>query len=248
MTRIPFVAVALCAPAAFALADLRTPAAASVRAVALEHGPVARVARVVRSRGSLPRVSASLSPVARIASLAQAEVATAKSGLANRDRAAHMARGDGPAVLTSALMQTVPGDTAKILPDGYAAAPANAPAAVQQAIWAGNQLIGLPYVYGGGHGSFISYGYDCSGSVSFALAGGGLLTAPLDSGEFTVWASQGMGSWITVYANGGHAFAQIAGIRLDTSTAGQVNGLQGPRWRPLLADTSGYVARHPAGY
>jgi hypothetical protein len=142
----------------------------------------------------------------------------------------------------------VPGTLATILSDGYAAAPASAPPAVQQAIWAGNQLIGLPYVYGGGHQSFISDGYDCSGTVSYALHGGGLLSAPLDSGEFMGWGQPGVGAWITVYANSGHAFAQIAGIRLDTSSDGDPSGESGPRWRPLLTDTSGFVARHPEGY
>ena len=129
-----------------------------------------------------------------------------------------------------------------------AAAPAAAPAAVQQAIWAGNQLIGLPYLYGGGHQSFISDGYDCSGAVSYALHGGGLLSAPLDSGQLTGWGLPGPGDWITVYADAGHAFVQIAGIRLDTSSEGDPGGLGGPRWRPLLTDTTGFVARYPSGY
>jgi hypothetical protein len=119
---------------------------------------------------------------------------------------------------------------------------------VQQAIWAGNQLIGQPYAYGGGHGSFISDGYDCSGSVSFALHGGNLLSSPLDSSEFFGWARAGHGRWMTIYTSYGHAFLEIAGIRLDTSTAGDPNGLDGPRWRPLLASTAGYSPRHPAGY
>jgi hypothetical protein len=106
----------------------------------------------------------------------------------------------------------------------------------------------MPYVYGGGHGSFFAGGYDCSGTVSFALHGGDLLSAPLDSSEFYAFGASGHGRWLTVYTSPGHAFLEIAGIRLDTSTAGQLNGEQGPRWRPLLADTAGYTARHPAGY
>jgi len=154
----------------------------------------------------------------------------------------------GPAPLTAALMQTVPGTTAEILPDGYAAAPAAAPPAVQQAIWAGNQLIGLPYLYGGGHASFIAAGYDCSGAVSYALHGGDLLSATLDSTAFETWGLAGAGTWISVYTNPAHALLEIAGIRLDTSTAGDPNGLPGPRWRPLLASTTGYLARYPQGY
>jgi hypothetical protein len=145
-------------------------------------------------------------------------------------------------------MRTVHGDVARILPDGLAAAPAGAPPAVVQAIWAANQLVGLPYVYGGGHGSFISSGYDCSGSVSFALHGGGLLSAPMDSAQLFDWGRPGRGRWVTVYTSEGHAFVEIAGIRLDTSTAGDPDGLSGPRWRPLLSATAGYTARHPAGY
>jgi hypothetical protein len=154
----------------------------------------------------------------------------------------------GPAPLTAALMQTVPGTTAEILPDGYAAAPAAAPPAVQQAIWAGNQLIGLPYIYGGGHASFIAAGYDCSGAVSYALHGGDFLSTTLDSTGFETWGLAGAGIWVTVYTNPAHAFLEIAGIRLDTSTAGDPNGLPGPRWRPLLASTKGFAARYPQGY
>jgi len=132
--------------------------------------------------------------------------------------------------------------------DWLAAAPADAPSAVKDAIWAGNQLIGLPYVYGGGHGSFLSGGYDCSGTVSFALRGAGLLSAPEDSNELFDWGRAGRGRWLTVYTSAGHAFLELAGIRLDTSSAGDPSGVQGPRWRPLLAATSGYVARHAPGY
>jgi cell wall-associated NlpC family hydrolase len=173
-------------------------------------------------------------------------LARARRQLAERDPSTR--GGDGPRRLRATLMRTVHGDVARILSDGLAAAPADAPAAVQQAIWAGNQLIGLPYVYGGGHGSFTSSGYDCSGSVSFALHGGAMLSAPMDSAEFFDWGRAGRGRWVTVYTSSGHAFVEIAGIRLDTSTAGDLNGLSGPRWRPLLDATAGYVARHPAGY
>jgi hypothetical protein len=173
-------------------------------------------------------------------------LAHARRQLAVRDPVTH--GGYGPRPLGSELMRTVHGDVAKILSDGLAAAPAGAPPAVQQAIWAGNQLIGLPYVYGGGHGSFSSSGYDCSGTVSFALHGAALLSAPMDSAQFFAWGRPGNGRWVTVYTSAGHAFVEIAGIRLDTSTAGDPAGLSGPRWRPLLDATSGYVARHPTDY
>lgn len=154
----------------------------------------------------------------------------------------------GPAALSPALTQTVPGSVAVILPDGLAAAPQAAPAAVQQAIWAANQLIGLPYLYGGGHASFDAPGYDCSGAVSYALHGAGLLDAPLDSSDLASWGLPGSGTWITVYTNPGHAFLEIAGIRFDTSSEDDPGGLSGPRWRPLLASTTAYAARYPAGY
>jgi cell wall-associated NlpC family hydrolase len=142
----------------------------------------------------------------------------------------------------------VPGfSVAQILPDGLAQAPADAPAAVQQAIVAGNQLIGQPYLYGGGHASFISFGYDCSGAVSYALHGASLLASPLDSSGFELWGLGGPGQWMTVYTNPQHAYLEIAGIRLDTSRAGDANGQTGPRWRPLLSTHTGFLARHPAG-
>jgi cell wall-associated NlpC family hydrolase len=131
---------------------------------------------------------------------------------------------------------------------GLAQVPAAAPPQVQAAVQAANQIIGKPYRYGGGHRKgFIDQGYDCSGTVSFALNGGGLLKAPLDSSSFLRWGAAGPGTWITVYTNPGHAFAIIAGLRLDTSAAGDTGGLKGPRWRPVLRSTRGYKARHPLG-
>jgi cell wall-associated NlpC family hydrolase len=153
----------------------------------------------------------------------------------------------GPTGSSGPTGPTVPGWEAKILADGLAQAPADAPVAVKEAIAAGNQLIGQPYVYGGGHQSFISNGYDCSGAVSYALHGGSLLTSPLDSSQFELWGAAGRGTWITVYTNPTHAYMTIAGIRFDTSRAGDPGGKSGPRWRPLLASNAGFIARHPAG-
>jgi hypothetical protein len=149
----------------------------------------------------------------------------------------------------------VPGTVAKLLPDGTAAAPALAPPQVQQAIWASNAIQRKPYVYGGGHGSFKARGYDCSGTVSFALHAAGLLDTPLDSGSFMRWGARGKGKWITIYTNPGHAYAVIAGLRLDTSSAGVsrtasgIKALQrGPRWRPTGRPSRGYRKRHPLGF
>jgi hypothetical protein len=143
--------------------------------------------------------------------------------------------------------QTVPGDTAQLLDSGLAAAPELAPPAIQQAIFRANEIIGKPYRYGGGHGKFADTGYDCSGTVSFALNGGGLLARPLDSSSFMRWGAPGRGTWVTVFTNPGHAFAIIAGLRLDTSAAGDPSGAKGPRWRPVLRTTRGFKARHPVG-
>ena len=140
----------------------------------------------------------------------------------------------------------VPGTMARYV-DGLAAAPMSVPAAVQEIIWAGNELIGLPYIYGGGHASFISPGYDCSGTVSFALHGASLLQTPEDSSEFEVWGSHGAGRWVTIFANAGHAYMTVAGLRLDTSAADDPSNEQGPRWRPLRPDNEGFVVRHPLG-
>jgi cell wall-associated NlpC family hydrolase len=143
----------------------------------------------------------------------------------------------------------VEGFTARILPDGTAAAPSLAPAEVQHAIWAANEIIGRPYVYGGGHNrAFRSRGYDCSGTVSYALHGARLLRSPLDSGSFMRWGLAGKGTWMTIWTNRGHAFLIIAGLRLDTSAAGDPSGLKGPRWRPVARVTRGFVSRHPSGF
>jgi hypothetical protein len=146
------------------------------------------------------------------------------------------------------LHPVVAGPVATLQADGLAAAPLDAPPEVQQAVWAANEIIGLPYVYGGGHGNFKSRGYDCSGTVSYALHGASLLRTPLDSGSFMRWGLAGKGSWFTVYTNPGHAFAVIAGLRLDTSPAGDRGGLRGPRWRPVLRSAHGFRARHPLGF
>jgi cell wall-associated NlpC family hydrolase len=139
--------------------------------------------------------------------------------------------------------QTAPGEKATMSSDGlHAIAPADAPQEVIDAIAAANKIVGKPYKYGGGHGSWQDSGYDCSGSVSYALHGAGLLNHPEASGDLESWGTSGKGSWITVYANGGHAYAVIAGLRLDTS--GDASGT-GPRWHTSTRSSgSGYVVRH----
>jgi hypothetical protein len=145
-------------------------------------------------------------------------------------------RGDRP---------TVSGSRA-VLRNGMAYAPSRAPQNVKNAIWAANTLRRKPYVWGGGHGSFYDRGYDCSGTVSFALHGAGLLNSPLPSSGLMRYGERGRGRWITVYSRPGHTFAVIAGLRLDTTDLDR-GGDIGPRWYAYGRDTGGYIARHPVG-
>jgi len=130
---------------------------------------------------------------------------------------------------------------------GRAIAPLNAPAMVKRVIAAANHIRATPYVWGGGHGSFTSTGYDCSGAVSYALHGGKLLGTPLTSGSLESFGEEGPGKWITIYANAAHTYMVVAGLRFDT--AGDESGT-GPRWHPTTAAaaTGSYVVRHPVGY
>ena len=132
---------------------------------------------------------------------------------------------------------------ARITRDGLAVAPSDAPEAVQQVIAAGNEIATKPYKYGGGHGSWNDSGYDCSGSVSYALHGAGLVGRPRDSGEFMSWGRSGRGTWITVYAHGGHVYMMVAGLRFDTSGRAE----DGTRWHDTSASREGYTVRHPSG-
>ncbi len=138
------------------------------------------------------------------------------------------------------------GPTAVLQPTGLASAPENAPAAVKAAIAAANSIADTPYVWGGGHGSWYSYGYDCSGAVSFALYGAGLLSTPLVSGSLAGYGEPGPGRWITIYANASHTYMTIAGLRFDT--AGNPSGVSGPRWHVEPPYPEGFEVRHPVGY
>ena len=135
-----------------------------------------------------------------------------------------------------------PGQEAELISESEASAPVSAPQAVKDVIAAANAIADTPYLWGGGHGSFESSGYDCSGAVSYALHGGGLLESPLDSTGLTTWGEPGPGRWITVYGNSGHAWMVVAGLAFDTS------GGAGPRWHdPWPNSPEGFIARHPAG-
>lgn len=137
------------------------------------------------------------------------------------------------------------GKRARLTPDGQAIAPFDAPPEVQRIIAAGNIISRSPYKWGGGHGKWLDDGYDCSGSVSFALAGAGLLESPLVSGALASWGARGPGRWVTIYANDGHVYMEVAGLRFDTS--GRDSRTGGSRWQPERRARSGYAIRHPPG-
>jgi peptidoglycan hydrolase CwlO-like protein len=148
-----------------------------------------------------------------------------------------------PAQVTGTPAPLTPGEAAEYISESQASVPSAAPAAIAGAIEAANSIATTPYIWGGGHGSFESSGYDCSGAVSFALHGGGFLSSPLDSTGLETWGDPGPGHWITVYANAEHAWMIIAGLAFDTV------GGPGPRWHSSPVDSpEGFIARHPPGY
>jgi cell wall-associated NlpC family hydrolase len=196
-------------------------------------------ARVVQLRGAGAQPAAqpnaalddAPSPGAPSDAQVRADLREARAALADFKR--HLA--------TTAYLQT--GPRARVLPDGTAVAPENAPGVVKRVILAANEIARFPYKWGGGHGAWRDSGYDCSGSVSFALAGAGLLDRPLTSGLFARWGDPGPGRWITIYANGGHVFMLVAGLRFDTSGQGRA----GTRWQGAPRPTGGFAIRHVPG-
>ncbi|PTL60088.1 hypothetical protein [Paraconexibacter algicola] len=162
---------------------------------------------------------------------------------------------DEPEVEPEPLLPTIPVPTTKTIPgtvayvrrDGKAAIPRGAPKRVRQLIAAANEIVGKPYKWGGGHAKLKDRGYDCSGAVSYALIRTGLLRAPLVSGSLARWGSRGAGRWVSVHANRGHVYLEVAGLRLDTSAVGDRGGRKGVRWRPVIGRRGGFTSRHPAG-
>jgi hypothetical protein len=149
---------------------------------------------------------------------------------------------------------SAPPEKATLNSQGLAVAPSDAPAAIHEVIAAANKIAYKPYVYGGGHANWNDSGYDCSGSVSYALHGANLISAPEDSTQLESYGAGGRGQWITVYADSGHAFVVVAGLAFDTAHYGPTTpGGSGPRWLTAsnatanLSDGGGYVVRHPAG-
>ena len=177
-----------------------------------------------------------------VASLACAVPAMAQTGGAAPP-------GSTTTTTTTTTTPTAPGSTAQLRPNGKALPPAGAPRQIRKAIKAGNRIHKKPYIWGGGHRAFKSSGYDCSGAVSYVLHAAGLLRSPLASGPLMTWGSPGIGSWITVYANSGHAWMTVAGLRFDTSSAGEsLNQGSGPRWRSTMRSGTGYTARFFPGF
>jgi cell wall-associated NlpC family hydrolase len=217
---------------------------AAAKARARQSGPEGSVERRSKARvvelqgvGSEPELSAAdpgddaPSPGAPTDAEVRAELREARAALSRFRRFLN----------TTAYLAT--GSSARVLPDGTAQAPDNAPEVVQRVILAANQIAKFPYKWGGGHGAWRDNGYDCSGSVSFALAGAGLLDRPLTSGLLAGYGAPGPGRWITIYANSGHVFMVVAGLRFDTSGQGRA----GTRWQEEAAPTSGYAVRHIPG-
>ena len=166
-----------------------------------------------------------------VASLAGAVPAMAQTGGAGP-----------PGSTTTSTPPSAPGGTAQLQSDGTALPPANAPRQVRKAINAANRIHTRPYIWGGGHRGFKSRGYDCSGAVSYVLHAAGMLRSPLASGPLMRWGAPGIGQWITIYANSGHAWMTIDGRRFDTGGGG------GSRWKSTPRSGAGFVVRHPVGY
>jgi cell wall-associated NlpC family hydrolase len=186
-------------------------------------------------------LSAAAFPGAALAahSTGGAKTPTLNGGASASDPLPKPARGHASRIQAAA----VPGDRAVVDKHGLAHPPIGAPDSVKKAIWAGNTIQNKPYKWGGGHGTWKDRGYDCSGTVSYVLHAAGLLQSPLVSGAFARWGEKGPGRWVSIYANSGHAYVYLAGLRLDTSGVGE----SGPRWRSEPRSGQGFRVRHPRG-
>jgi hypothetical protein len=153
---------------------------------------------------------------------------------------------EGGGLTPAEVDMCTPTPKARLLDNGMLVPPKSAPERVKRVIAFANRIRNKPYIYGGGHRRWQDAGYDCSGSVSYALRGGNFLTSPMPSGPLASWGTNGEGRWITVYANPGHTYAVIAGYRWDTS--GNSGGKTGPSWHEDVRNGAGFAVRHPLGF
>jgi hypothetical protein len=153
--------------------------------------------------------------------------------------------GAGCMPLAPGASRTAANCGASLLSDGQAVAPPGAPASVKQVIAAANRIRHRPYVWGGGHLSWASRGYDCSGAVGYALHGAGLLGVTMVSGQLAAWGEGGPGRWVSIYANAEHVYMVVAGLRFDTRS--DPPGVSGPRWHRAWVDPRRFTVRHPPG-
>jgi cell wall-associated NlpC family hydrolase len=189
-----------------------------------------------------PRTARALKATERELELRADGLATRRDQRAIR-RAVAKPNTGGAAYTPPPVGEVVPGGRGTVTSDGFAVPPASAPRAVKQVIAAGNKIAKTPYKWGGGHGSWTDSGYDCSGSVSYALHGGGLLDSPLVSGDLAHWGRTGHGSWITIYANSNHVYMVVAHMRFDTSARSRT----GSRWTSEHRPSDGFAVTHPGG-
>jgi peptidoglycan hydrolase-like protein with peptidoglycan-binding domain len=199
--------------------------------------------RVARDGDFGPRTHRALRATERELELSADGIATTREQRAIRRAVKDPGTGGAAYVPPPPPDKVVPGAKGTVTPEGFAVPPESAPEAVKQVIAAGNAIATTPYKWGGGHAQWDDTGYDCSGSVSYALHGAGLLDSALVSGEFARWGTSGPGRWITIYANGGHVYMVVAGIRFDTSARTQT----GSRWTMEQRDSAGFSVTHPKG-
>jgi cell wall-associated NlpC family hydrolase len=198
---------------------------------------------VVRDGEFGPRTARALMATETELELAADGVASRREQRSIRRAVKPTSTGGAAYVAPPPVEKVVAGEDGKVTSEGFAVPPASAPQAVKDVIAAGNAIATTPYKWGGGHQSWTDTGYDCSGSVSYALHGGGLLESPLVSGDFAHWGSSGPGVWITIYANGGHVYMVVAGLRFDTSA----RSAAGSRWTTEMRSSDGFAVTHPDG-
>ena len=247
MSFVAALAVAVAMPAAASAASYGT----RTLSLGANGGDVKKLQRYLASAGHSvvrdgefgPRTQRALRATERELELSADGIASTREQRAIRRAVKDPGSGGAAYVSPPPPEKVVPGAKGTVTADGFALAPESAPEAVKQVITAGNGIATTPYKWGGGHAQWDDTGYDCSGSVSYALHGGGLLDSALVSGDFARWGSGGPGRWITIYANGGHVYMVVAGMRFDTSARSRT----GSRWTMEQRDSDGFSVTHPRG-